>query len=103
MKILNYDVDNNTESTFKQLYDFMPDRCFRMLIVSPSGGGKTNLLLDMIYRLLFYDKIYLYGKNLQQSKYQHLFNTFEPINQEVGYSVIEASNDKIIPLDKMTI
>ena len=102
MKILNYDVDNNTESTFKQLHEFMPDQCFRMLIVSPSGGGKTNLLLDMIYRLLFFDKIYLYGKNLQQSKYQHLFNTFEPINQEAGYSVIEASNDKIIPLDKIS-
>ena len=47
-------------------------------------------------------KIYLYGKNLQQSKYQHLFNTFEPIIQEVCYSVIEASNDKIIPLDKIS-
>ena len=41
------------------LYKFMPDRCFRMLMVTPSGSGKTNLLLDLIYRLLYYDKIYV--------------------------------------------
>jgi len=102
MRIPNYDTEDDMASNFRQLYDFMPNQCFRMLISSPSGGGKSNLLLDMIYRLLFYDKIYLYGKNLQQSKYQHLFNTFEPLNQEAGYSVIEASNDKIIPLDKIS-
>ena len=55
----------------------------------------------MIYRLLFYDKIYFYAKNLQQSKYQHLIDLFGPISKEVGYPIFEASNDKIIPLDKM--
>ena len=78
----------------------MPDRCFTMLVCGPSGSGETNLL-DMIYRLLYFDKIYLYAKNLQQSKYQHLIDLFEPISEEAGYPIIEASNDKIIPLDKM--
>ena len=55
----------------------------------------------MIYRLLYFDKIYLYAKILQQSKYQHLIDLFEPISEEAGYPIIEASNDKIIPLDKM--
>ena len=73
----------------------MPDRCFTMLVCSPSGSGETNLL-DMIYRLLYFDKIYLYAKNLQQSKYEHLLDLFEPISEEAGYPIIEASNDKII-------
>ena len=55
----------------------------------------------MIYRLLYFDKIYLYANTLQQSNYQHLIDLFEPISEEAGYPVIEASNDKIIPLDKM--
>ena len=59
MKILNYDVEDK-KSDYKQKVPFMPDRCFRMLLAAPSGGGKTNLLLDMIYRLLYFDKIYLY-------------------------------------------
>ena len=41
------------------------------------------------------------AKNLQQSKYQHLIGLFEPISEEAGYPIIEASNDEIIPLDKM--
>ena len=99
MKIPNYDVENK-QSNCKQKVSFMPDRCFRMLVCSPSGSGKTNLL-DMIYRLLYFDKIYLYAKILQQSKYQHLIDLFEAISEEAGYPIIEASNDKIIPLHKM--
>ena len=38
---------------------------------------------------------------MQQSKYQHLINLFEPISEEAGYPIIEAANDKIIPLDTM--
>ena len=98
MKIKNYDVQDDENDDFIQLYDFMPDRYFRMLICGPSGSGKTNLLLDMIYRLLYFDKIYLYARNLQQKKYQHLLKSMKPISQEVGYDVIEASNDEIIPL-----
>ena len=73
-----------------------------MLIAALSGCGKTNLLLDMIYRLLYYDKIYLYAKNIQQSKYQNLMKTFEPLKKEVGYDVIHVSNDKIIPLTELS-
>ena len=70
MKIPNYDVDDFS-SDFRKNVSFMPDRCFQMLLCVPSGGGKTNLVLDMIYRLLCYDNIYLYAKNLHQNKYQH--------------------------------
>ena len=97
VNIKNYDVDENGEKGFVQRYDFMPDRSFRMLICAPSGGGKTNLLLDMIYRLLHFDKIYLYAKNLQQYKYQDLLQRFEPISEEVGYDIIEATNGDITP------
>ena len=101
MKIKNYDVKDEENNDYIQLYDFMPDRCFRMLLMGPSSSGKTNLLLDMIYRLLYFDKIYLYAKNLQQSKYQNLLKTFEPISKQVGYDIIEASNDQITSLSEM--
>ena len=100
MKIPNNDVEDK-QSNQKQKVSFMPDRCFRMLLCGPSRSGKlTNLLLNMIYRLLYFDKIYFYAKNLQQKKYQHLIDLFEPISEKAGYPIIEASNDKIILLDK---
>ena len=102
MEMINYDVERNENNNFIQLYPYMPDRLFRMLICAPSGSGKTNLLLNMIMRpLLFYDKIYLYAKNLHQDKYQHLLKEFEPFSKKFGYNIIEASNGDIIPLDEM--
>ena len=75
MQIPNYEVENDETTNYKQKHEFMPDRCFRMLIVAPSGSGKTNLLLGFIYRLLYYDKIDLFARNLHQSKYQNLIKT----------------------------
>ena len=72
MEIPNYDKKETTNN-FKQLYDYMPDRCFRMLICGKSGCGKTNTVLHMLIKsLIYYDKIYLYSKDLEQEKYTHL-------------------------------
>ena len=64
----------------------------------PSGCGKTNTLMHMLYNLLYFDNIYLFSKNLGQPKDRKLLETFEPISEEVGYQVIEASDDEIVPL-----
>ena len=72
-----------------------------MLICGPSGCVKTNTLMHMLHQLLFYDKIYLFCKSLQQPKYQELLKTFQPISKEAGYQVIETGNDEIPSLDEL--
>ena len=72
-----------------------------MLICGPRGCGKTNTLMHMLHQLLHYDKIYLFSKNLEQPKYQELLKTFQPISEEVGYQVIQTSNDEIPFLDEL--
>ena len=57
--------------------------------------------MHMIYNLIFFDKIYLYSKNLEQPKYQGLLQTFRPISRECGYDVGEACNDQISPLEEL--
>ena len=101
MKILNYDTKDDFITNFKRKHKSMPKECFRMLICGPSGSGKTNTLMHMIYKLLYFDKIYLYAKNLEQSKYRNLMKEFEPWSEEAGYDIIEASNDKIIPVKNL--
>ena len=65
MEIPNYDKKETTND-FKLLYYFMPDRCLRMLICGKSGCGKTNTVLHMLIKpLIFYDKMYVYSKNLE--------------------------------------
>ena len=46
-----------------------------MLIIGPSGSGKTNALLNLIQKQdndSLIDKLYLYAKDLSESKYQFL-------------------------------
>ena len=101
MKIPNYDSISESDSDFRRLLPYMPSNTFRMLMCGPSGCGKTNTLMHMLYNLLYFDKIYLFSKNLEQPKYRKLLEAFEPISEEVGYDIIEASNDEIIPLDQL--
>ena len=50
---------------------------FRMLIIEPSGSGKTNNLLHLINNLHPIDKIYLYAKDINEPKYEYLINKRE--------------------------
>lgn len=102
MNIPNYDNEQDTVTNYKQLYSYMPRNNFRMLITGPSGCGKTNALMHMFHAPLIYlDKLFLYAKNLEQSKYQDLINKFNEISHKVGYNVIECSNDEILPVSDL--
>ena len=50
---------------------------FRMLIIGPSGSGKSNTLLHLINNLHPIDKIYLYAKDIHEPKYEYLINKRE--------------------------
>ena len=102
MEIPNYDSNIDKTNSYKQLYQYMPDDTFRMLICGNSGSGKTNLLYHMLMKpLVYYDQIHLYGKNLEQQKYQDMISTFDDITQSVGYNVLVCSNDDIVPVENL--
>ena len=93
MEIPNYDNNSDKTNSYKQLYQYMPNDTFRMLICGGSGSGKTNLLYHMLTTpLVFYDQIHLYAKNLEQEKYQNMIKNFNEISQSVSYDVLVCSN-----------
>ena len=76
MTIPNYDP-GFFKSDYKQGHPCMPADVFRMLICGPSNSGNQN-------------------------KYEALLQDFaENINPKVGYEVIEAHGDEIIPLEEL--
>ena len=102
MEIPNYDFNEDENTNFKQLYRFMPDKPFRMLICGNSGSGKTNLLYHMLMKpLVFFDQVHLYGKNLEQEKYKHMIETMNDISRQVGYDIMHYNNDEIKPVDSL--
>ena len=76
--MINFDVyanKNNTEHN--QKWPYIPDHPYRILIISGSGSGKTNALLNLINNQPDIDKIFLYAKDPYEAKYQFLINKRE--------------------------
>ena len=102
MEVPNYDSNDNKNNYYKRIYQYMPDNTFRVLICGGSGSGKTNLLHHILMKpLVYYDQIHLYGKNVEQEKYQNMMNKFNEISQNVGYDVLVCSNDDNIPIENL--
>ena len=73
-----------------------------MLIIGPSGLGKTNTLLHLINNLHPIDKIYLYAKDIHKPKYEYLINKREQAgikNLNDPHAFIEYSDDMNDVLD----
>ena len=96
--------------TYRNKHKLAPQWPFRLIICGPSGCGKTNLLLNLIYDYLHFNKLYLYAKMLDEDKYQELQEVFEAM-QEHAYkkygedvdelAVFHSSLDEVEPIDDL--
>ena len=76
--MINLDnIVNNNNKGHNENWLYIPDHPYRILIIGVSGSGKTNTLLNLINEQRDIDKIYLYAKDLSESKYEHLINNRE--------------------------
>ena len=78
------------------------DWTFRMLIIGPTGSGKTNTFLYLINNFHPINKIYLYTKDTDEEKYQYLINKREQAgikNLNDPHAFIEYSSDMNDVLD----
>ena len=72
--------ENNEDHNFK--WPYIPNFLYRILIIRGSGSGKTNALLSLIKEQdsgSLIGKIYLYGQDLNEPKYQFLIKKREHV------------------------
>ena len=70
--MINLDsIVNDKNKKYNEKWPSIPDHPYRILIIGGSGSGKTNMLLNLINEQRDIDKIYLYAKDLSESKYEH--------------------------------
>ena len=63
---------------------YILDHLYRIIIISRSGSGKTNVLLNLIkHQRTDIDKIYLYVKDSFESNYQLLINGWEKVGVDI--------------------
>ena len=63
------DITNENKKYLNKKLSHISDHLYRMLIIGGSEPGKTNVLLNLIKNDDI-DKIYLYGKDLNETKYE---------------------------------
>lgn len=67
----------------KENHWLAPQHPFRMVISGPSGCGKTNLLMNMLMnKLLYFDKLYIFAKDLTEDKYRCIRDFFKELAKE---------------------
>ena len=95
-KIVNLDsITNDHNKEHNEKWPFTPDHPYKSLIIGGCGSGKTNALLNLIKEQDDIDKIYLYAKDLSESKYEFLIKKREDV--QIKYcndpnAFIECSN-----------
>ena len=78
-------LDSITNESNKKHYEmpyewpYISDHPYRNLIISGSGSGKTNALINLINEQNDIDKIYLYARDLSQPKYEYLIKKREDV------------------------
>ena len=90
----DYTNENLIEHNLK--WPYIPGHPYRILIISGSGSGKTNALLNLINNQPDIDKIYLYAKDPYEKKYQYLINKCEKVGLDRfndAKAFMEYSND----------
>lgn len=100
-KLKNYSLSQ--EVKHKARHELAPKTPCRILIIGSSGSGKTNLLLNMIYNLLPWTKLYIYAKNLFEPKYKQLKDTccIAEKKQKENFAVFENDENNIIDIDEL--
>ena len=94
--MINLDnIINKNNNNHNEKWPYIPDNPYRTLIIGGSGSGKTNTLLNLINEQKDIDKIFLYAKDLSESKYEYLIKNRE--NAGTKYlndlkALIECSN-----------
>ena len=88
-------IINKNNNNHNEKWSYIPDDPYRTLIIGGSGSGKTNTLLNLINEQKDIDNIFLYAKDLSESKYEYLIKN--PENAGTKYlndlkAFIECSN-----------
>ena len=85
--------DFSEKDNYQNKHELAPQWPFRLLICGSSGTGKTNLVLNLIYEYICFNRIYLYAKDLEEDKYKDLIDNLTTLESKCKTNILTVSND----------
>ena len=84
MEIINMDyLHKSSSKNFVNKNKLAPQHIFRCGLIGSSGGGKSNMLGNLLTKYLYFDKLYVYSRHLEQDIYTGLRNFFESAQKKI--------------------
>ena len=78
--MINLDsITNESNKKRNEKWPYIPDHPYRILIIGGSESGKTNALFNLINKQNDIDKVYLYARDLSETKYEYLIQKREDV------------------------
>jgi hypothetical protein len=100
--------DKKQNDKSNQIHPLLPKHPFRILMVGGSGQGKSNLLINMVYKpMVVFERLYVYSAMNNQPKYKFLKRHYDMMDKmlEKDYGIkqktIQVWNDTLEGIDKL--
>jgi len=74
---------------------FAPQWPSRILVIGPSGSGKSNVVCNLILKDIHFDELYVYAKDLSEDKYIYLIEFFNEIENKIKKKIDKIKKPKI--------
>jgi energy-coupling factor transporter ATP-binding protein EcfA2 len=65
----------------------------RVLLIGPTGSGKTNVVMNLIKGVGIFDKIVLLAKDLEEPLYKHLIEAYRKVEKKNKCQILLAITD----------
>ena len=72
-------ITNENNKKYNEKWPYIPGHLDRILIIRGSVSGQTNVLINLTNKQNDIDKIYLYARDLSQSKDKYLIKKREDV------------------------
>ena len=71
--MINFDdIASENKTVHNKNWPYIPDHLYRILIIGGLGSWKTNALINLINEQNDIEKMYLYARDLSETKYEYL-------------------------------
>ena len=95
--IENMDKYIPDKKQYIKLNALMPDPSKHIAIIGGTGSGKSNLLLNML-KYMYFDRLYLFTKDLTEDKYELLKKMIDAMEQKINTQLNKVKNRKMEPI-----